>query len=109
MSLDALSKQFEGNIDFVGQDLAEQRVKVVLWAAAAIAFVAGFAVQDLRVTFGIFGVGFLSCLALVVPPLPAYTAHPVKWLNTLDEYGEPMVGSAGAASTVGAGKGQAKR
>ncbi|GAA5853367.1 hypothetical protein JCM8547_002429 [Rhodosporidiobolus lusitaniae] len=103
MSFAALSSKFEGNIDFVGQELAEQRVKVVLWATAAVAFVVGFSAQDLRVTFGLFCVGVLGALALVIPPLPAYTAHPVKWLDTLDEYGEPAVPAKAGNDTVAGG------
>ncbi|GAA5973991.1 hypothetical protein JCM11641_008199 [Rhodosporidiobolus odoratus] len=88
MSLEAITNYLEGRIDFDGQDLAEQRIGIVLWAAAAISFLAGLALQDLRVTFALFGLGYLGCLGWVVPPLPAYRASPVKWLDTLDEYGE---------------------
>lgn len=74
--------------------------------AQAVAFVLGFALQNLKVTFAIFTLGFLGCLAVrlpvlalpdiahtlneqvTLPPLPAYNAHPVKWLDPLDEYGE---------------------
>ncbi|GAA5940981.1 hypothetical protein JCM10213_008024 [Rhodosporidiobolus nylandii] len=75
--------------DFDGQDLVERRIRNVLWAAAAIAFLLGFVLQDLRVTMGVFVAGYLSCLAIAVPPLSAYNANPVKWLAPLDEYGEP--------------------
>ncbi|BGO96895.1 hypothetical protein RTG_00318 [Rhodotorula toruloides ATCC 204091] len=86
--LDALRDSLECKIDFVGQDLVEQRARVILWASAAVAFVLGFALQNLKVTFAIFTLGFLGCLAVTLPPLPAYNAHPVKWLDPLDEYGE---------------------
>ncbi|GAA5839576.1 hypothetical protein JCM11251_003550 [Rhodosporidiobolus azoricus] len=109
MSLDQLNKQLEGKIDFVGQDLADQRVKVVLWTTAFISFLAGFIAQDLRVTFGLSVAGFLGCLAFVVPPLPAYNSHPVKWLDTLDEYGEPMVGGVARESLVEGKGNQVKR
>ncbi|POY73918.1 hypothetical protein BMF94_3089 [Rhodotorula taiwanensis] len=88
--LDALKQSLEGKIDFVGQDLVEERAKWILWAAAAISFVVGLAVQSIKVTLGLFAVGFVACLAITLPPLPAYTAHPVKWLPTLDQYGEAV-------------------
>ncbi|GAA5880693.1 hypothetical protein JCM3774_002797 [Rhodotorula dairenensis] len=88
--LDALKQSLEGKIDFVGQDLVEQRAKRILWSAAAISFVVGFAFQSLRLTLGLFGLAYVACLAITLPPLPAYTAHPVQWLPTLDQYGEPL-------------------
>lgn len=82
----------------------------------------GFAFQSLKLTLGLFGLGVVGCLAVsapnfdrsnlltrglttcrfhvtqvTLPPLPAYTAHPVKWLPTLDQYGEPLSPSLGAA------------
>ncbi|BGP21915.1 microsomal signal peptidase 12kDa subunit [Rhodotorula toruloides] len=78
--------------DFAGQDLVEKRARVILWASAAIAFVLGFALQNLKATFAIFTLGFVSCLTVTLPPLPAYNSHPVKWLDPLDEYGESLDG-----------------
>ncbi|GAA6040790.1 hypothetical protein JCM8097_003302 [Rhodosporidiobolus ruineniae] len=90
MSLQDLNKHLEGKIDFHGQDLVEHRISAVLWATAAVAFIVGLAAQSLKLTFGTFALGYVLCLAWTVPPLPAYTAHPVKWLAPLDEYGEPI-------------------
>ncbi|GAA5939934.1 hypothetical protein JCM3775_007153 [Rhodotorula graminis] len=95
--LDQLKASLEGNIDFVGQDLAEQRAKWFLWSSALIALLVGAVLQSVRLSLGIFAVGFFATLALVLPPLPAYTAHPVKWLDTLDEFGEPLAPEAAVA------------
>lgn len=88
--LDALKESLEGKIDFVGQDLVEQRARHILRTAAVVSFVVGFAFQSLKLTLGLFSLAFVGCLAITLPPLPAYTAHPVKWLPTLDQYGEPL-------------------
>lgn len=95
---------------------------VVVVVRQAIAFVVGFAVQSLRLTLGLFGLAYVVCLAVrcawyrcraelekltclvvalqvTLPPLPAYTAHPVKWLPTLDQYGEPLSPGVGEAET----------
>ncbi|GAA5979884.1 hypothetical protein JCM10908_001451 [Rhodotorula pacifica] len=98
--LDALKQSLEGKIDFVGQDLVEQRAKRILWTAAAISFIVGFVLQSLKVTLGLFALAFIGCIAITLPPLPAYTAHPVKWLPTLDQYGEPLSASSGAAGAM---------
>ncbi|KAJ2936745.1 hypothetical protein H1R20_g348, partial [Candolleomyces eurysporus] len=51
----ALADLAEGKIDFVGQNLVEQIAKTTLIAGAGVSFIAGFALQDLRVTFGLYG------------------------------------------------------
>lgn len=82
-----------------------------------IAFVIGFVVQSLRVTFGIFTVGVLSCcfvrpissschslekrpdeglgMKVVLPPWDRYNSHPVNWLPDLES----------EENTIGAGEG----
>lgn len=133
--------------DFVGQDLVERRARVILWASAvrtscvtllrwsrptcssscqAVAFVLGFALQNLKITFAIFTLGFLGCLAVclpvlalldiahasneqvTLPPLPAYNAHPVKWLDPLGEYGEvkSAVAAGGSSGAIEGKKGR---
>ncbi|KAJ8296719.1 Signal peptidase complex subunit 1 [Rhodotorula toruloides] len=124
--LDALRDSLECKIDFVGQDLVERRARVILWASAAVAFVLGFALQNLKITFAIFTLGFLGCLAVclpvlalldiahasneqvTLPPLPAYNAHPVKWLDPLGEYGEvkSAVAAGGSSGAIEGKKGR---
>ncbi|GAA6011991.1 hypothetical protein JCM8202_004223 [Rhodotorula sphaerocarpa] len=94
--LDALKLSLEGKIDFVGQDLVEQRTKRILWSGAAVSFVVGLLLQSLRVALGLFALVFIACLAVTLPPLPAYRAHPVRWLAPLDQYGEPLAPGAEA-------------
>ncbi|BGP45070.1 hypothetical protein JCM10450v2_000887 [Rhodotorula kratochvilovae] len=105
--VDQLKDSLEGKIDFVGQDIAEQRTRWLLWSSAVIAFIVGCALQSLKLTFGIFAAGFIGTLALVLPPLPAYTAHPVQWLETLDEYGEKL--PPGAVAGQSGVKGEARK
>ncbi|GAA5890047.1 hypothetical protein JCM8208_002682 [Rhodotorula glutinis] len=104
--LDQLKASLEGNIDFVGQDMAERRARWLLWSSALIAFVVGAGLQSVRLSFAIFAVGFFATLALVLPPLPAYTSHPVKWLDTLDEFGEPLAPAAAGAGPSETRKGR---
>ncbi|GAA6010404.1 hypothetical protein JCM10207_005212 [Rhodosporidiobolus poonsookiae] len=88
--LTQLKHSLEGKIDFQGQDLVDRRIKLVLWSIAAVAFLVGLVAQSLKLTMALFGAGLVGCLLWVAPPLPAYTQHPVAWLSTLDEYGEPV-------------------
>ncbi|GAA5851581.1 hypothetical protein JCM9279_006906 [Rhodotorula babjevae] len=104
--LDQLKASLEGKIDFVGQDIADLRTRWLLWSSALIAFVVGAALQSVRLSLAIFAVGFFVTLAVVLPPLPAYTSHPVKWLDALDEYGEPLAPGAPAAGASETRKGR---
>ncbi|KAF8907032.1 microsomal signal peptidase subunit [Gymnopilus junonius] len=70
----------EGKIDYSGQALVDLISKVTLSAAGIAAFCAGFALQDLRITFGIIGLAVVTLTLLVVPPWPIFRRHPVKWL-----------------------------
>ncbi|TEB24989.1 microsomal signal peptidase 12 kDa subunit [Coprinellus micaceus] len=78
----ALADLAEGKIDFAGQRHVEQVAKVTLVAGAAVSFIAGFALQDLRVTFGLYGAIVVLLALVALPPWPMYNRHPVKWLST---------------------------
>ncbi|KAH0580560.1 hypothetical protein H2248_002053 [Termitomyces sp. 'cryptogamus'] len=74
----------EGRIDFEGQAFVELISRVVLIGSAIVAFIVGFVMQSLAVTFVIFG-GTTAVLALVVlPPWPMFNAHPVEWLPKVE-------------------------
>lgn len=83
----SLKQSLEGNIDFVGQEAADNLAKQILWSSAVVGFVLGFTLQDIRVTFGIFGVGGVACVLAVLPPWKRYNSHPVSWLpeKTVEE------------------------
>jgi len=70
----------EGKIDFDGQAMVDLVSRVTLGAATILAFGMGFALQDLRVTFGIIGVVTLALALVLLPPWPMFNKHPVKWL-----------------------------
>ncbi|CEQ42171.1 SPOSA6832_03960, partial [Sporobolomyces salmonicolor] len=112
--LATLKNKLEGKIDFHGQEVVDRLSKQIIWTTGEqpleltpppplttqlIAFLVGFLFQSLKLTFSIFTLGFLACLILVVPSYPSFTAHPVRWLAPLDEYGEPIsAGEAGGRS-----------
>ena len=48
--------------DFEGQRKAERYAQLILISSAVLGFLVGFALQDLRVTFGLFGTGFVGAL-----------------------------------------------
>ncbi|EDR06094.1 uncharacterized protein LACBIDRAFT_302259 [Laccaria bicolor S238N-H82] len=72
----------EGRIDFAGQKLVDTISKIVLITAVVISFIAGFALQDIRVTFGLFGASTALLSLVVLPPWPMFNQHPVKWLDS---------------------------
>ncbi|ORY62865.1 microsomal signal peptidase 12 kDa subunit-domain-containing protein [Leucosporidium creatinivorum] len=92
--LKELQQSLEGRIDFVGQERVEELTKQILWSTGALSFIVGLVLQSLKVSVGIFSLGFLGCCAVVLPSYPSYNAHPVAWLPKLDEYGEAVEGVA---------------
>jgi len=70
----------EGKIDFAGQKSVESIVKIVLVATTIVSFILGFALQDLRVTFGILTLSTVTLTLVVLPAWPMFNRHPVKWL-----------------------------
>ncbi|KAH9850969.1 microsomal signal peptidase subunit [Lenzites betulinus] len=75
-----LQKLVEGRIDFEGQKLVERIARDTLIAATAFSFVAGFALQSMRVTFGLFALFVVGLSLAVLPPWPVFNRHPVAWL-----------------------------
>ncbi|KAJ8091693.1 hypothetical protein PM082_020928 [Marasmius tenuissimus] len=74
----------QGTIDFVGQKQVDDLARIWLISSTVISFVAGFASQNIRVTFGFLGVSTLLLLAIVIPPWPMFNKHPVNWLPTIE-------------------------
>ncbi|KAJ7640322.1 microsomal signal peptidase [Mycena polygramma] len=70
----------EGKIDFVGQQQVELISRVWLIGSTIISFILGFALQNMQLTFGIFGVSTLLLILVVVPPWPMFNRHPTQWL-----------------------------
>ncbi|KAA1473218.1 microsomal signal peptidase 12 kDa subunit [Dentipellis sp. KUC8613] len=86
MSLPASVQQLlDGKIDFEGQKTVDTLTRFVLVTLTAVSFVLGCALQSLRATFGLYGVGVAVLLLVVIPPWPMYNAHPVQWLPALEE------------------------
>ncbi|OJT11883.1 Signal peptidase complex subunit 1 [Trametes pubescens] len=74
--------------DFEGQKLVERIARDTLIAATAISFVAGFALQSLQVTFGLFALFVVGLSLAVLPPWPMFNRHPVVWLPAKDTKSE---------------------
>ncbi|KAJ7853704.1 microsomal signal peptidase subunit [Mycena olivaceomarginata] len=70
----------EGKIDFVGQQSVERISRVWLIGSTILSFIIGFALQNMQLTFGIFGVSTLLLAFTVVPPWPVFNRHPTQWL-----------------------------
>ncbi|KAI0370729.1 microsomal signal peptidase subunit [Pilatotrama ljubarskyi] len=75
-----LQRLVDGKIDFEGQKLVERIARDALIAATTVSFIAGFAVQSLRVTFGLFALFVVVLSIVAIPPWPMYNRHPVTWL-----------------------------
>lgn len=71
---------FEGNIDFVGQQLAGDYAQMILVAGTVLSFFAGYFAQSLKVTFSTLALFVILGAALIIPPWPMYRKHPVLWL-----------------------------
>ncbi|KAJ2785897.1 class II myosin [Coemansia javaensis] len=80
--MELLRPVFEsGRIDFAGQCRASSVSTLVLAAAGAAAFVAGFALQRLDVCFGAYALGVAAAYMAVLPPWPAFRRNPTAWLK----------------------------
>ncbi|GAA94046.1 uncharacterized protein L969DRAFT_92978 [Mixia osmundae IAM 14324] len=76
--VDQAKSRFEGKIDFNGQKQAERYLQVLLISFGVIAFLVGFTLQNLLLTFGIFAGGLLVSLLVStvrLPPAKADLSH----------------------------------
>ncbi|KAF2170901.1 hypothetical protein M409DRAFT_63931 [Zasmidium cellare ATCC 36951] len=82
--MDAILEQartiYEGEIDFEGQRLAEYITYGLLSVAGAIAFLVGFATQNIYQTLYIGLGGTALTFLIVVPPWPFFNKHPQPFL-----------------------------
>ncbi|OSS45525.1 hypothetical protein B5807_10210 [Epicoccum nigrum] len=78
--LEQVREAVEGQIDFEGQRLAEMLTTVLLGAAGIIAFLVGFAQQDIKLALYIGLAGTALTFLVVVPPWPFYNKNPEDWL-----------------------------
>ncbi|KAF1933456.1 SPC12-domain-containing protein [Didymella exigua CBS 183.55] len=78
--LEQVREAVEGQIDFEGQRLAEMLTTVLLGAAGIIAFLVGFAQQDITIALYIGLAGTALTFLIVVPPWPFYNKNPEDWL-----------------------------
>ncbi|KAF9694976.1 hypothetical protein EKO04_007103 [Ascochyta lentis] len=78
--LEQVREAVEGQIDFEGQRLAEMLTTVLPGAAGIIAFLVGFAQQDIKLALYIGLAGTALTFLVVVPPWPFYNKHPEDWL-----------------------------
>ncbi|KAJ4310368.1 hypothetical protein N0V94_008482 [Neodidymelliopsis sp. IMI 364377] len=78
--LEQVRDAVEGQIDFEGQRLAEMLTTVLLGAAGIIAFLVGFAQQDIKLALYIGLAGTALTFLVVVPPWPFYNKNPEDWL-----------------------------
>jgi len=78
--LEQVREAAEGQIDFEGQRLAEMLTTVLLGAAGIIAFLVGFAQQDIKLALYIGLAGTALTFLVVVPPWPFYNKNPEDWL-----------------------------
>lgn len=70
----------EGQIDFEGQKLAEVLATTLLSTVAAVAFVVGFFLQDIKLALIVGLGGSALTFLLIAPPWPFFKRHPVNWL-----------------------------
>ncbi|KIK64111.1 hypothetical protein GYMLUDRAFT_40362 [Collybiopsis luxurians FD-317 M1] len=76
----SIQQYFEGKIDFIGQQRVEEIARLWLFSFTALSFVLGFALQSLKITFGLLGTSSIVLCVIVLPAWPMYNSHPVKWL-----------------------------
>ncbi|TPX47046.1 hypothetical protein SeMB42_g03492 [Synchytrium endobioticum] len=75
-----MASLLQAPIDFEGQRLAEQYAQIILTATGVIAFIAGFALQNLSLLMTIMLSGLVVAFAVALPPWPIYNKFPVMWL-----------------------------
>ncbi|XP_039766349.1 signal peptidase complex subunit 1-like isoform X1 [Ornithorhynchus anatinus] len=71
-------------MDYKGQELAEQIFMGIIQISAVIGFILGYWVEDFGWTISIFLSGLLISCMMTIPPWPMYRQHPLKWLPVQD-------------------------
>ncbi|KAF2720572.1 SPC12-domain-containing protein [Polychaeton citri CBS 116435] len=77
---DSVRVVLEGEIDFKGQQLAEYLTTVLLAITGVLAFLAGFATQDIYNTLYIGLAGTALTFLVAIPPWPVYNQNPLPFL-----------------------------
>jgi len=80
----------EGQIDFEGQRVAEWLATTLLAIIGAASFIAGYILQDIKLTLYIGLGGTALAFLLIVPPWSFFRRHPVKWLAVRGNELEPQ-------------------
>ncbi|KAJ7218878.1 microsomal signal peptidase subunit [Mycena haematopus] len=70
----------EGKIDFVGQQQVERLSRAWLIGSTIISFLVGFTLQNMQLTFGLFGASTLLLALTALPAWPIFNRHPTQWL-----------------------------
>ncbi|CAK7269127.1 hypothetical protein SEPCBS57363_003447 [Sporothrix epigloea] len=78
--LDQIRDVVEGPIDFEGQKLSETLATILLCIVGAITFLAGYILQDIKLSVYIALAGTVITFIVIVPPWPFFNKNPVKWL-----------------------------
>ncbi|EFX00141.1 microsomal signal peptidase [Grosmannia clavigera kw1407] len=66
--------------DFEGQRLCDSLATILLSAVAAIAFLVGYVLQDIKLSLFIALGGTALTFLVVLPAWPFFNKNPVKWL-----------------------------
>ncbi|KAF2404343.1 microsomal signal peptidase 12 kDa subunit [Trichodelitschia bisporula] len=78
--LDKVRDAVEAQIDFDGQRLAELLYTVLLIASGVVAFIYGYATENVYNCLYAGLAGTALTFLVVVPPWPFFNKHPVTWL-----------------------------
>ncbi|KAI1174186.1 microsomal signal peptidase 12 kDa subunit-domain-containing protein [Nemania sp. FL0916] len=78
--LDQVRDLVDGQIDFKGQQLAENLATLLLSAVGAVSFIVGFLLQDIALALKIGLGGTALTFLAIVPAWPFFKQNPVKWL-----------------------------
>jgi len=69
----------EGNMDFVGQAIAEKIFTILLWTSGVIGFVYGYITERFLNTFIIVFVAFAICALVCIPSWPFFNKNRIAF------------------------------
>ncbi|MCO5549175.1 hypothetical protein L7F22_002642 [Adiantum nelumboides] len=69
------------NMDWQGQQLAEQIMQYALLLAALVAFLAGYLTRSFQLMIQVYGALVVVVLLVVVPDWGCFNRHPMQWLD----------------------------
>ncbi|KAJ8900710.1 hypothetical protein NDN08_000011 [Rhodosorus marinus] len=87
-------------MDLKGQQRSERYFVILMTAVTAVAFLAGYVVQDLRISMAVFTGGVVVGFIVSMPNWPIYKVDPLVWAKAEPPVSEHSDATSETSSTT---------